>query len=117
MLNELDVAYSGGCEPAVLESVLQRLGAYAEFHFGTAESLMATLPERDPHAEEHLRQHSGFIEQLSRIRAESSQDAPQTMGSLIDFLNEWLYEHILKNDRHLGALLSQKLAKSRTPSK
>lgn len=117
MLNELDVAYSGGCELAVLESVLQRLGAYAEFHFGTEESLMAMLPESDPHAEEHLRQHSGFIEQLSRIRAESSQDAPQTMGSLIDFLNEWLYEHILKNDRHLGALLSQKLAKSRTPIK
>ncbi|MBS1131468.1 MAG: Hemerythrin cation binding region [Proteobacteria bacterium] len=114
MLNELDAAYSGGCEQFVLESVLQRLGAYAEFHFGTEESLMATLPRSEQHAEEHLRQHRGFMEQLSRMRAASSQDAPQTMGILIDFLNQWLYEHILKSDRNLGALLNQKIANSRT---
>lgn len=114
MLNELDAAYSGGCEQFVLESVLQRLSAYAEFHFGTEESLMATLPRSEQHTEEHLRQHRGFIEQLSRMRAASSQDAPQTTGILIDFLNEWLYEHILKSDRNLGALLNQKTANSRT---
>lgn len=112
MLNELDAAYSGGCEQSVLDDVLQRLGAYAVFHFGTEESLMATLPRSEEHAEEHLRQHRSFIEKLSQMRAQSSQDGPRTMGALIDFLNAWLYEHILKNDRKLGALLNQKIASS-----
>jgi len=117
MLNELDAAYSEGCERLVLESVLQRLGTYAEFHFGTEESLMATLPRSELHTGEHLRQHRGFTEQLSRMRAVSNQDTPQTMGILIDFLNQWLYEHILKSDRNLGALLNQKSASSRVQNK
>ena len=52
MLNELDAAYSTGCDQAVLEDVLQRLGAYVVFHFGTEESLMASLPEATQHTEE-----------------------------------------------------------------
>ena len=109
MLNELDAAYSTGCDQAVLEDVLQRLGAYVVFHFGTEESLMASLPEATQHTEEHLRQHGKFIEQLNLMRAQANQNAPSTLGGLIDFLNEWLYEHILKTDRKLGALLNSQI--------
>ena len=105
MLNELDAAHCGGCDPSVLGDVLQRLGAYAVFHFGTEESLMAALPPGDQHAADHLRQHGGFIEQLAQMRVLSSQDGPRAMEAVIDFLNGWLYEHILKEDRKLAALL------------
>ena len=32
------------------------------------------------------------------------------METLIDYLNEWLYQHILKSDRELAALLNRKQA-------
>lgn len=112
MLNELDAAHATGCDQAVLEDVLQRLGAYVVFHFGTEESLMASLPRTAEHTDEHIRQHGKFIEQLTLMRSQANQDGPSTLGGLIDFLNEWLYEHILKTDRKLGALLNSQAANS-----
>lgn len=114
ILNELDDAYSAGCDQSVLDDVFQRLSTYAVFHFGTEESLMKRLPHAEHHTVEHLGQHRTFIEELSGMRAQSREDGPQTMRKLIDFLNEWLYEHILKNDRKLGALLNQKSVESLT---
>ena len=112
MLNELDAAYISGGDQSVLDDVLQRLGSYVAFHFGTEESLMAGLPRTEQHTEEHLKQHKSFIEQLSQMRAQAKLDGPGTMIGLIDFLNDWLYEHILKTDRALGALLKIQAAKS-----
>ncbi|WP_428825328.1 bacteriohemerythrin [Azonexus sp. IMCC34842] len=111
MLNELDEAHGSGKSQTVLDDVLQRLGTYVAFHFATEEALIANLPRSERHAEEHLRQHGNFIEQLTMMRAQAKQDGPQTMSHLIDFLNEWLYEHILKTDRKLAALLHGQTAK------
>lgn len=110
MLNELDAAHSGGCAQSVLDDVLQRLGTYVIFHFGTEESLMASLPHNETHAKQHRQQHADFIEKLSAIRAQAQDDGPRTMEALIDYLNEWLYQHILKSDRELAAMLNQKQA-------
>jgi hemerythrin len=112
MLNELDAAHTAGGDQALLADVLQRLDAYVAFHFGTEESLMASLPRTEQHTEEHLRQHYAFIEQLHQMRALAKQENPQVMLALIDYLNAWLYEHILKTDRSLGALLNSQTAKS-----
>jgi len=111
MLNELDDAHGSGKSQTVLDDVLQRLGTYVAFHFATEEALIVGLPHSERHAEEHLRQHGNFIEQLTKMREQAKQDGPQTMRYLIDFLNEWLYEHILKTDRKLAALLHSQAAK------
>ena len=112
MFNELDAAYIAGGDQSILDDVMQRLGSYVVFHFGTEESLMTSLPRTEGHAEEHLRQHKNFIEQLAQMRVQAKQDGASTMLGLIDFLNEWLYEHILKTDRCLGILLNTQAAQS-----
>lgn len=110
MLNELDAAHAGGCPQSVLDDVLQRLGTYVIFHFGTEEALMAGLPHNEAHARQHRHEHAGFIEKLAGLRAQGADDGRQTMEALIDYLNEWLYQHILKSDRELAALLNRKQA-------
>ncbi len=110
MLNELDAAHAGGCPQSVLDDVLQRLGTYVIFHFGTEEALMAGLPHNEEHARQHRHEHAGFIEKLAGLRAQGADDGRQTMEALIDYLNEWLYQHILKSDRELAALLNRKQA-------
>lgn len=110
MLNELDAAHTGGCPQSVLDDVLQRLGTYVIFHFGTEEALMAGLPHNEEHARQHRHEHAGFIEKLAGLRAQGADDGRQTMEALIDYLNEWLYQHILKSDRELAALLNRKQA-------
>ena len=110
MLNELDAAHAGGCPQSVLDDVLQRLGTYVIFHFGTEEALMAGLPHNEEHARQHRHEHAGFIEKLAGLRAQGADNGRQTMETLIDYLNEWLYQHILKSDRELAALLNRKQA-------
>lgn len=110
MLNELDAAHAGGCPQSVLDDVLQRLGTYVIFHFGTEEALMAGLPHNEEHARQHRHEHAGFIDKLAGLRAQGADNGRQTMEALIDYLNEWLYQHILKSDRELAALLNRKQA-------
>lgn len=90
--------------------MLQRLGTYVIFHFGTEEALMAGLPHNEEHARQHRQEHAAFIDKLTGLRIELSDNGRQTMEALIDYLNEWLYQHILKSDRELAALLNRKQA-------
>lgn len=114
MLNELNTAYSEGCDQTILDEVMQQLAAYVIFHFGTEESLMGSLPHHKEHTNEHRRQHERFIAQIDELRTQAKETPQYTMGTLIDFLNEWLFGHILKSDRALGALLNQKKAQARS---
>lgn len=113
MINELDAAQRAGSNRALLNDVLQRLGSYVTFHFMTEEALMAGLPKTEKHAREHLNQHRLFVEQLAAMRAKAETEFDGTINELADFLNSWLYDHILKSDRQLGALLNGQVAQSR----
>ena len=62
---------------------------------------------------EHLQQHRLFIEQVGKLRAKAEHERDETMSELVSFLNSWLYQHILKTDRTLGALLNGQLAQPR----
>jgi len=113
MINELDDASLARRGQIVLEDVLQRLGSYVTFHFTTEEALMAGLPQAESHAAEHRQQHRLFIEQVGKLRAKAEHERDETMSELVSFLNSWLYQHILKTDRKLGALLNGQLAQPR----
>ena len=113
MINELDDAHIAGTSQAVRNDVLQRLGSYVTFHFRTEEGLMASLPQAEQHASEHRQQHRIFVEQLAAMRAKAERESASARNELVDFLNAWLYDHILKTDRQLGALLNGQLSQSR----
>jgi len=113
MINELDAAHLAGSNRGLLNDVLQRLGSYVTFHFRTEEALMSGLPQAEKHASEHLHQHRLFVEQLAVMRARAEHEPDGATSQLVDFLNGWLYDHILKTDRQLGALLNGQLAQSR----
>lgn len=107
MLNELDAALDANRSQTMLDEILQRLGAYVTFHFGTEEAMIAGLRGADAHIEAHLQQHRSFVERIAAMREKAKSDGMQAMEELAVYLNEWLYEHILKTDRHLGALLTE----------
>lgn len=112
IINELDAAYSAGSSQTLLDGVMQRLESYMIFHFRTEEALMSGLRLAEKHTSEHRQQHHDFVGQVAAIRARVERECDGSMGELVDFLNTWLYEHILKADRKLGALLNGQLARS-----
>lgn len=113
MINELDEAHRAGSNRSLLNDILQRLGSYVSFHFRTEEALMVGLPKTEKHASEHLHQHRLFVEQLAAMRLRAEGEFDGAINELADFLNSWLYDHILKTDRQLGVLLSGSLAQPR----
>lgn len=113
MLNELSEGYAKACSGEVLDDVMQRLEGYIVFHFSTEEALMAGLPRTEKHIERHKQEHLNFVDKFNEMRHQSKHDGLAAMGNLIDFLHAWLYEHILKTDRQLGALLISQSAQLR----
>lgn len=63
---------------------------------------MAGLPSQADHARQHRQEHAAFVARLDEIRAQDHGDGQRTMEALIDYLNAWLYQHILKSDRELA---------------
>jgi hemerythrin-like metal-binding protein len=77
------------------------LFAYARYHFDYEAGLMKRFGA--PSAEDHLKDHDAFIEQIS-IFAETLETEPVAVSSkkISTFLARWLTNHILVVDRRLG---------------
>lgn len=98
-------------EPDKLEAITKDLLGYALFHFETEEALMADFgyaassPEE---AERHHREHREFSSQVLSVR-EALQEGHAVSGeSVLDFLESWLVNHIMKTDQLLGVYLREK---------
>lgn len=101
LINELEAAHAAGRRAEAVDEVLPRLGAYVLFHFGTEDTLMPA--HAAAHSEKHRRQHAEFSERVAELRAAPAGEVD--LDALIDYLNRWLVEHIMKTDRELGRLI------------
>lgn len=94
-----------------LLAIVHDLMSYAVYHFDTEEELMIEnqfpASAQDPHVQEH-RQFSSKIAELHR---QISQGELISCQELLDFLNDWLLNHITKNDKKLGSFLSNRLTR------
>lgn len=86
-----------------LKRVLEELTDYAEYHFLAEEALMAQTcyPETDAHRARHM-------EFRARMRGLEwrREVAPHSVGlELLEYLRDWLVQHIGHEDRKLGAFL------------
>lgn len=82
-------------------TILAELEIETRIHFAVEESLMRLLryPETDSHTAEHLR----LTKQLGSFKRRA-QDFDISSG-LADFIQTWLIDHIVKDDRKLAAYL------------
>ena len=78
-----------------VQRILVELTAWSKVHFAAEEELMdqISFPELDDHIEMHL----GFLGELSEFMMQSHQSDVGQKASL--FLNDWLCQHIDKEDR------------------
>ncbi|MCL2345235.1 MAG: bacteriohemerythrin [Desulfobulbus sp.] len=109
LINELTAALEAGRELDELGSILPRLNGYVLFHFGTEEMLMSSLPADNPHVVAHCQAHRDFAARINALQ--TSAAAGEKLGieplvALVDFLRNWLVEHIMRTDHELIALLA-----------
>lgn len=100
ILNALHASMMAGNETASLERVMVDLLNYTQYHFGSEEKLMAAAAY--PGFPEHQRKHQAMLEQVENYAQQVSIGSAVVSIKLLEFLKQWLGQHILETDRQFG---------------
>lgn len=103
-LNEAAEKLSHHVSLDVLETITQDLLSYALYHFETEEMLMHDYGYTEDKAatERHLDQHHYFSSRVMEVRKDLKAGILISGEDLIQFLNDWLVQHIMNTDRQLA---------------
>ena len=109
LINAVYNSLASGSSKEKLGMVLKDLVDYTVWHFGFENKMMNTYdyPEKDS----HMKLHRDFIAEIKKLeeRYESGEDI---MGvNVLEFLKNWLSDHITKRDTRRGADLESQGAK------
>lgn len=105
LINELYDAVESGVGHEALNKVLDGLILYVSYHFAHEEGLF--LRTKYPGYEKHRQQHQALTGMVKEIyldfQAGKSDTLPQ---QVLEFLKNWLYDHILGADRAFGVYVN-----------
>ena len=86
--------------------VLEGLIQYTKTHFYVEEELMYAF--RYPDYVNHIKAHEKFKQTMQQLSSEYKQGQADITNDLMDFLKDWLVNHIQKIDRKLADFLKGK---------
>ncbi len=108
--NEANARLSRGVTREILETITRDLLSYALYHFETEEALMQQYDyagQSAEHEARHRQEHRSFSQQVVTLRNGLRDGRLISREELLSFLNNWLINHILHTDQHLGEFLKQ----------
>lgn len=103
LINELHVAMENGRGSTEATQILKKLINYAKAHFIYEESLFSG--KNYANEKEHLESHNRIKAKLSELKEKSDDNDFDLSEELMDFLKNWLNNHILKEDMSYSDLL------------
>jgi len=109
ILNLLHDAMKKGEGKSKLNSTLDELVSYTKFHFAHEEKLMQqyNYPAYAAHKKEHEDLIHKVVDYLSQL------DSGKTVlpSQIIQFLKEWIVNHIGQSDKKYGPFFNEKMKK------
>ena len=99
ILNKLDESLAERSGYQVLIGLLQELLAYTEYHFNSEEEFMCSHGYDEAEYSKHLLAHKEFADQIEKEVKECLVNPEKVSSELLDFLVEWLINHILLSDK------------------
>jgi hemerythrin len=96
MIQELHTAMIEGHGDEAVNSIMDQLASYTEYHFSAEEEFMEQMnyPELESHKDQHVYLTGEVFDVFTAI-----QDGQRDMAEdVFDFLNGWLINHILETD-------------------
>jgi hemerythrin len=108
LIELLNKAYSlllYSTDKANIQTILQELIKYTEYHFDAEELLMKDVSYKG--LIPHVIKHSGFKNQFDNLMQDYLSGAPNVYTDTVMFLCNWFTKHILKDDRKFTIYLSK----------
>lgn len=106
MINDLHDAMKDGHGKEALGRTLDGLIDYAGIHFADEEKLMVKVNFAELPA--HKLEHEAFVKKAFKLQADFHTDQVVLSFTVMEFLKDWLVNHILKNDKKYGEILHAK---------
>ncbi len=107
LINDATAAHASGGDKAALDQILLKLKTYVFFHFGTEETLLNGIKVPRDHALAHRAAHKQFTDRVTQLKQAADDGDPNALSELLDYLQHWLLDHIMKTDKELGKMLSK----------
>jgi hemerythrin len=108
LADELHTAMNTGKGKAVLEQVLQNLITYTKSHFAAEERLMQKCGY--PELPAHKTQHDDLTAQVVTLQGEFQSGKAMLSIEVMQFLSNWLRQHIGGTDRKYVPFVTGKAA-------
>jgi len=102
LLNDLHGAIELGVDREQLQNLLRMLERYSLIHFEDEEQVMAAV--KYPQLTAHRADHLAFKLKVARFRDQLLKGELDA-AVVLDFMKEWLLEHILKADQKFAPFI------------
>ncbi len=113
LINALHDAMLAGKGSEVQKQILADLIRYTQNHFDAEEAFMRSV--QYPHFAEHRLNHEKMTREVILFRKNVEQGNLILSMDLMDFLRNWLQNHILSEDLQYAAWVKQQKASHATP--
>ena len=104
LINALHTAMSEGRGNDVMGPVLDRLVTYTAVHFNAEESLMKL--HHFPNYDAHKVEHEKLKQQVADFQTKVNTGKASISVQVLQFLKDWLLNHISDSDKQYGGYLS-----------
>lgn len=108
LADDLGTAMTQGKGKAAMGSTLASLIDYTKRHFATEEKLMQA--HRYPEYAAHKKQHDDLTARVAGLQKEFMAGRASMSVEVLQFLKDWLVNHIGKSDQEIAAYLRTKAA-------
>lgn len=96
-INELIETLEGMPTKEQVDKIIESLIAYKKFHFATEEKYFQEFGYEG--GADHIEKHKDFSLKLEKLMVESNGDSVDLAFKLVDFLEDWLIDHLMVTDQ------------------
>lgn len=105
-VNRLSQALTVGSAPKTMEEILTGLVSYTQVHFRHEEELMSKF--QYPAYAAHKKEHDDLTSQVTDFHARLQSGKTSFSLELLNFLRDWLINHIQKTDMNYRSFFREK---------
>lgn len=105
LINDLHEAMKAGKAKDKLGTILNELVSYTVYHFQTEESFFKKT--NYPESADHQKKHNDLVDQVKEVKAKFDSGTYMLANDVMNFLKDWLINHIQKTDKKFGEFILQ----------